>query len=519
MRAGFRVPAPFRAIFMVALVYLLSLILRIGTFTETVGALGVEATYHVLWTVEALQHGPISSHVFLPTVTLDPARGVPFAWGATVATPGGSYVYTSFPPLGFLVPWVVSRLIPEGLDFLRLSLLNSMFGFVAALAMGGLAKNAAWLAASRLSPTEGWRIFAIVASVYLLLRETLFDHGAVYWPHSLSQITLISGTWLTLHMFSGRAGDRTRALLALTCFCYPSLEWTGFVFSGGVAIAALLAWKGQLEGVRLGDALLPLLSSGLAGLVIIVHFSMAIGGDAFLTALLERAEARGASSRAALRIWPAYIVSFGLLAPLAVWAGLALRGRLKQTQSRGVWLTLLVATFPMIENAIMLQHAFQFPFDRLKLAVPMLLVTTLICVTASWRHRRLVVTLGLLSVVGSNLFLYLRDNRMHRAWPATIVRNEIFATDFSNNFDSPCLLLGASASVRGYINLLFQSDIVEKTDPESLRKIIASDPDYCGFAFLTLERVYGHLGDLPAIRRIDTYDRDGKITGWVDVPR
>lgn len=63
-----------------------------------------DATWHALLTVEAYNETPVSTHLFLPIVTLGDAddKGIP--WGATVPDREGNYYYTSFSPAGYFLP-------------------------------------------------------------------------------------------------------------------------------------------------------------------------------------------------------------------------------------------------------------------------------------------------------------------------------------------------------------------------------------------------------------------------------
>ena len=65
----------------------------------------IDASYHVLLTVDAMNQTPASVHRFLPIVTLGRPLDRDVRFGASVRGPGGIYYYTSFPPLGFVAPW------------------------------------------------------------------------------------------------------------------------------------------------------------------------------------------------------------------------------------------------------------------------------------------------------------------------------------------------------------------------------------------------------------------------------
>ena len=100
-----RTPLRFRTFVPVILVlFAISAGLRWSRRDEAIVA-NIDASYHVLLTVRALNETPASVHHFLPIVTLGRSfdRDVPF--GAAARGPSGLYYYTSFPPFGFVAPW------------------------------------------------------------------------------------------------------------------------------------------------------------------------------------------------------------------------------------------------------------------------------------------------------------------------------------------------------------------------------------------------------------------------------
>lgn len=313
----------------------LSIWLRWDAFNEQIGAQGLEATYHVLWTLQALGSAPPEAHLYLPTVTLTPDAAHPVPWGGTVPTRGGSQIYTSFPPLGFLIPFAALNAVGAPAAFLPLALFNSLLGLAAALGIGGLCGAVARGAMQHVTSESPERdrttalIFAAVALVYLFLRESLVSHGAVYWPHSVSQLCLIAGAWACWRVFSGRAGPGVWASLMVVCLLYPMLEWTGYVFNAGVALA-LLAHGAAAEGQRLRLGLpggllrgLPLaigLATLVAGLITLGHLLAATTPGEMFGALKSSAVSR-TSRLQWLELLPgAYWLSFAMLLPLGALA-------------------------------------------------------------------------------------------------------------------------------------------------------------------------------------------------------
>jgi hypothetical protein len=506
---------PVRAFVIVLFAFAMTQALRLDMLTERSAAQGVEATYHILWTATALAGSDPLAHSYLPTVTLAPEPGNPIRWGATVPTPGGAYVYTSFPPLGFLLPAAALQLSGSG-SFLMLGLLNSLVGLVATLSLAGLARAMVLRIGAvhdgqgpDARRSDGWVVFVLCAVCYLFAREVLVSHGPVVWAHSLSQITLIAGCWWAFRIFTRRGSVGTVLGLALVAVVYPSLEWTGFVFNAGLFLALVYdGLRRQGGALALSAAAGVVLATLAAGAIMVLHFSAAIGTEALLDALRGRAAARDYSGGALLGLPLGYFVSFGALLPVAA---LGLWWMLSAPRDggpdRSFWLLIFVASFPMLENVVMMQHAHQFSFDRLKLAVPL----ALICAMALWQarmpERSPLALLGLAAaVIWSNLQIFGHDVVYYKSWGSLHAANTRLADRLAQDPHADCGLYGTNGLVRGYMNVTLGRDIRETTTPE---KLIQRRESAHGCGTIFVKTVSSPFADLPELVAIEVYDAQG----------
>ncbi len=503
------------ALILILFTFCMTLALRMDMFFQRSGAQGVEATYHLLWTGIALNASDPAAHLYLPTVTLAPTPGNPISWGATVPTPGGAYVYTSFPPLGFLLPATTLSAIGSNGSFIKLTLLNSLVGLVAALLMGGLAR-ATVLSIGQFrekSERDGWAVFALNAIVYLFLRESLVSHGAVVWPHSLSQLCLITGCWLALRIFTQRASYGTIAGIAFIAVLYPSLEWSGFIFNAG--LFAALVYHGlsssRERSLSIVAAAVAAIATIVAGIGMLLHFAAAVGVDSLLSALVNRASARAFDKFVPIELPFGYFVSFGALLPLSVFALKYLRSSpaIPTSRKKVFWLLLFVASFAMVENLIQMQHATQFSFDRLKLAVPLLLINSMAWWMSSMPVGKPHLLLGLVTVViWSNLQIFSHDILYYQSWGRIQQTNTRIANQLSRDPLTECSVVGTNLVVRGYMNLTLGRDMREKTLPEQLLKVLRRD-EACGVIFV--RAVPTPYPDLPEFVAIEVYSREGTL--------
>jgi hypothetical protein len=507
---------PLLAIMAVLFAFVMSVAMRLPDLREETGAQGLEASYHVLWTGRALAHSSPASHHYLPTVTRDPTPGNPISWGGTVATPGGSYVYTSFPPLGFLIPTTLMNLRKAGGSFCALGLLNTLIGLAAALMLAGLARASVLGTRSESDGAwhTGWIVFGLIGVCYLFLRESLVAHGSVYWAQSPAQLTLIAGSWSAYRLFQGRGGGLSMLVLGLACLVYPLLEWTGFVFDFGVFLAfgyTLLAARRGAGGMSAGTAALVMaivvLAALAAGIGTLVHYFSVIGVEAMFKALAMRANARRGRAHELLSLSLGYFISFGALVPLAALAAWRAIERRLFRGDRAFWLLLFVTSFPAIENVLLMQHASEFSFDRLKLAVPMLLLGGAVLAAEQLaRHVAVLVGIAYL-VIASNVEIFANDQLYYRPWGEAVKDNRALVESFGKDPLASCAAYASSGRVRGYLNLLFDRDIYEQTDMDKL----AARPEIagrCGVVMIGTKEVFT---DLPRVTGIEVFDAGGRL--------
>ena len=160
----------------------------------------------------------------------------------------------------------------------------------------------------------------------------------------------------------------------------------------------------------------------------------------------------------------------------------------------------------MIENLIMIQHASEFSFDRLKLSVPLFLIVTIFFVQMKRPEKPVYLIATVYLILASNLQIFAHDNLYYKIWGQTVAANDRLMDHFRVDQLAGCVLLGSSSNVRGYLNLTFDSDIVENSTIEDLVTIVADDDRYCGLALISTR---SEFRDLPQITRIALFDRTG----------
>jgi len=112
----------------VCILLAISLLFRLHDFEKVTGSQNLEASYHVLITLNALNESDVTHHWYLPTISLGEEKDKHIAWGATIPTRTGDYVYTSFTPYGFLAPYFALKISGQNISLESLAFFNFVLG-------------------------------------------------------------------------------------------------------------------------------------------------------------------------------------------------------------------------------------------------------------------------------------------------------------------------------------------------------------------------------------------------------
>ena len=479
----------------IALMICFGVILRVPSMSHVTGAPNLEASYHVLLTEAALRENAISSHWLLPTVTFAPDVDKAVPWGATVATARGDYIYTSFPPLGFLAPYAFFEIFQLELSIRSLMIFNLVLQVAACFLLYGLL-----LRLLSINGIKGYVAdIAAVAGVSLqvLSCEALSSYGVVYWSQQLFQVIYLACLLCVTEILL-RQGRRCRGLtllLAVLCFLGAWTEWTGFVFNGGVFLA--LGWLARKDRQFVWIAGAVLAGTTAALLAIVIHFGLVLGLNQALYAFGKRFIARTARPSSGLGIVGGYVQSYGLL--LLVVGGFAayLAARRRGDMRGTAWLVFLCAAGAMLENIAMMQHASEFSFDRLKAVVPFAIIVAfgVAYMLASLGPQRAAI-LGTLFVVAAlqNLYAYQVALERHDQWRQIDEANIALVRNLAAQVDLSCVWIATNLPVRGYANLLLHRAIHEKmTWQDFERSTLSVTEGRCGRVYLTGSMPYTDL--------------------------
>ncbi len=450
----------------VTLLFAVSAGLRVARFDPGHNVKNLDASYHVLLTAKALRDTPARVHRFLPLISLGQPQDKYINWGATVPDGQGNYYYTSFPSLGFVVPYAAFAVTGAEPTLRNLLHVNLGVHYLGALLLSLLI----WRATRSLADDRTRTVVTLLAAAsYLFAYEALYSHGVIYWHHSLFQLVWLVQLLAFERLNSGEAGrGRVAAgVLLATCFLAPLTEWTGYV--ANAVLVLLLAWRGWRVAEQRRGAWA--LAAGVCAVTVVAmalfvaHFVSVLGFAPLKHALMTRFQARNTvsfdPSELFMGLLRGYFESYGLLVLLALTVPLVLRmvvGPVRKAWSPAFLALVVAAAFPLLENVLMLQHAVEYTFDRLKALV---LMTTLLAGftgVARGRVRQLAVALWVLAILGNVAMLWLGQ----REWDirGAQARSERVIQAIAQA-DEPCLILANAGGVRGWVNLTLGRGVYE----------------------------------------------------------
>ncbi len=340
---------------------LVALFVRKPDFEPGVGAENLEASYHVLLTVEALRRGSLSTHYLLPTVSLGEPNDKSIPWGATLRAHSGDQIYTSFPPLGFLLPQFAMSLLGAPSTLVPLGLFNAFIGAMTALILYLLLRRLLLFAGvgtgtSTLAALAG-------ASVAVFSREVLQSHGVVYWSQSLYQLVMAATLWyLFVHLTSPPDHPHRRLVrvLAVLTFIGAMTEWSAYLFNLGLVVLFWRGVRGESASRRMAGVIAG--ATALAAVVTFAHYALALGVQATAQAFTQRFLTRSAYNGSVSELVQGYGHSYGLFLVL-LFALMAIEyfdaSSPARTAGRSRKLTFLLwaSTIPLLENLLLLGHA------------------------------------------------------------------------------------------------------------------------------------------------------------------
>jgi hypothetical protein len=167
----------------------------------------------------------------------------------------------------------------------------------------------------------------------------------------------------------------------------------------------------------------------------------------------------------------------------------------------------IAACSPLLENALLLQHASEYTHDRLKFAVP---AGIIIAIGFSRCYRKAQVAISVLLILAAvhGWQSYKTDLDKYRYWSVVDVSNKKLAAVLNEQYANDCTVYLSNIGVRGYANLLFHHGIFEWKVADDAKKLMR-DTHSCRSIFLEASIF---LPGLPSYSKATVTDIDGTVS-------
>lgn len=443
--------------------------------TESINYVNSDATWHTLLTMQAYDETPVSQHRFLPIVSLggEINKGIP--WGATIPDEYGNYYYTSFSPAGYVLPYFFVKLFGLPMNETSLYIFNTLLLAITAVLIG--------LIVRRLFNDKKYPfLLGLTAAVfYCFIPEVMNSQGIVYWHQSVMQVTLALQLLCFINIAKGKAGKPSVIAFYILCLLNPYIEWTGYVANISYAIGLFAVFRQNKKSALQKSAAVAGLTA-LSFMLFSLHYLSAVSVDEFSSALEKRFFARSSSAYTSLLdLLNGYVQSFGyvfvLIAALLVLVIIAYKGFgwIKKSAFYSNMPVFFVAFFPVLENVVMKQHAVSYTYDRMKLSfVLILIICDLLYLIfdkisginlSALPASAAAVLMAVVCVV--NMFSFLDSGR---CWEVDYRENNKLLADYctARYTESNSVYGLDTRTVRGYVNLLFERSMYERTTKDSV---------------------------------------------------
>jgi len=516
----------FGAIILIMLLSI-SILLRQNDLNDGVGARNLEASYHVLLTTTALRESPIINHWLLPTVSLGKLQDKNISWGATIPTKTGDYIYTSFTPPGFWAPYLWFSALNLDANVKNLAYFNVLISLFSILVLyqvlySLLILNNQTKLSAMLGSVAG-------ASIGIFSNEALTSNGIIYWSQSLYQLILIASILILINVLKEPQNKNYKYALIGFAFIGAMTEWTGYIFNLGL-VGLFYFTNFRLSHTKIAERIFYVTVA--AGFITVIYYGLATDFYSALRAFAARFIARSGKTGSLVQLVNGYSLSFGFY--LIIISLLLLANKFNIFKINNQQSTInnqqstinnqqstinnqqsyynigkfafIACLIPLFENILMLQHASQFTFDRLKFIIPAAFIISIGFANSS-KKIKYVVAIFLLIAAVQGFLSYKKDLSRYDTWGKIDLSNKRFAKLIEKKYSSECTIYSSNINVRGYANLLFKHGIYERKEISDSAELIQKR-NACKIIHITGKFAFS---DLPYFTKATVMESNGSV--------
>lgn len=315
-------------------------------------------------------------------------------------TLGGQSVYTSFPPGAFIIASAFVNPIAKFMtvsDLSALKIWNWCLALVTALIFAVTLRRV-WPQDLKHQNT----LTVLACLPFLIAVEPMHSHHQTLWAHQVMQPVIATA----LYLIVGRMTTRRAIALGTLCFVACWIEWTAYLLC--IACFFVVVVKSEKDS-QLKNATIFSITTLLGGLSVLAYYWQLVGIEPYFRSLTERFTSRSAA--VSYYNWGDWLLS--LMQSFGPW--IAAIGLLlielftyrKNDSNTNIPATLIaVSAFILLENALMLEHAIVYTFDRLKWAFLIGLLIYSIGRKAISANERSIVWITVIPLLASAYSIY-----------------------------------------------------------------------------------------------------------------
>lgn len=477
---------------LVVLMTVAAFFIKLNDLKNDRGVENIQATYHALLTLKSLSSLPVKETLLLPTVNLNGENNKNIPWAAAIPTKDGNYVYTSFPSLGFVAPYVAIRSIGGELELKNLFIFNNIVNSISCIILF----FSLFIMLDKETEKKWMATFGALAGCAVLIFscESLVSTGLVYWPQSLSQLFISITILLFVIRFYWKDALSIDILIATSLFLLNMTEWTGYVLCGTIAVYSCIRKFSKWRRIAL-FCILSIISSAL---VFFAQLYFTVDFNSFIDTSIARFGARSTGNASFISLFAGYWISFGVFLAFIIPALFIVR-------RERIFIILIISLLPVIENFILAQHATAFTFDRFKLAFPLAIIISSLYLIKI-RSIALVASILVALACAFGMHQYKNKIELFSAWTDIDHNNQRLTQLTKANANLGCADIYADVRVRGYLINSFLRGIHEGI-PNSPDALLKANSSACSVVIL-----HGDMPepDLPRLNHIEIFNRGEK---------
>jgi hypothetical protein len=296
-------------------------------------------------------------------------------WGATVPDTQGNYFYTSFTSTTFVLPYLYFKITGAELNIQNLVKFNYLLQFTSIILIFLLLRKINFKA-SQNQILSNLSSFLASILIFIFSTEFMISFGLGYWAQSISQILIVTQLYILISIIQDGFSNKKLILLGLVSIVFCYTEWTGFSTTGLISLYFfyLFLIKKDKENLKIFFTLI--FSIVISGVLIFLHYGFVIGFENLFNALYSRFSARSTNKIDYIFLLIGYVKSYGLyifILPILYFVLLKNKND-KIINYKLFYFPVFFSLVLIVENIIMMQHAVQFSFDRLKVGIFLVLL-------------------------------------------------------------------------------------------------------------------------------------------------